>query len=153
MGYDLSGIKPKNDTGDYFRNNVWWWRPLWSYVCEVCDEVMSEEEMCKGTSNSGYGIDKDMKDEMLVRLKAEVVSGRALKYEKDYKKKLDDMPLEECDICKGSGKRNDEHVKGECNACNGYGKTEPFETNYPFSVENVECFIKFLENNDGFNIF
>ena len=21
--------------GYYFRNNVWWWRPLWEYICDV----------------------------------------------------------------------------------------------------------------------
>ena len=29
--------------GVYFRNNVWWWRPLWSFVCERLDDVLTED--------------------------------------------------------------------------------------------------------------
>ena len=32
----------QQNPGFYFRNNVWWWRPLWDYVCTVCDSVMTE---------------------------------------------------------------------------------------------------------------
>jgi hypothetical protein len=28
MGMDVYGKEPKSDKGEYFRNNVWWWRPL-----------------------------------------------------------------------------------------------------------------------------
>ena len=27
----------KANVGTYFRNNVWYWRPLWMYVCKVCN--------------------------------------------------------------------------------------------------------------------
>ena len=29
--------------GVYFRNNVWWWRPLWDYVCNNVDELTEED--------------------------------------------------------------------------------------------------------------
>ncbi|QOR55575.1 MAG: hypothetical protein UMS36scaffold28_65 [Phage 59_13] len=29
MGMDVYGVKPKSKQGEYFRNNVWSWRPLW----------------------------------------------------------------------------------------------------------------------------
>jgi len=48
--------KEKHETenpGRYFRNNVWWWRPLWAYVCSICEDVMTEEEQLAGTDNSG----------------------------------------------------------------------------------------------------
>lgn len=32
MGMDLYGKKPLNPVGEYFRNNVWWWRPLAVFV-------------------------------------------------------------------------------------------------------------------------
>ena len=31
-------------SGQYFRNNVWWWRPLWNYVANLCSEVITEED-------------------------------------------------------------------------------------------------------------
>ena len=69
MGFDLRGLKPndeivpdepnwldesdwavqqreawsswqQNTPGSYFRNNVWYWRPLWNFVCEVCDDCL-----------------------------------------------------------------------------------------------------------------
>ena len=36
--------KYHNDNpGVYFRNNVWWWRPLWDFVCMQCDDFMTDE--------------------------------------------------------------------------------------------------------------
>ena len=34
--YTLMSKYEKINPGAYFRNNVWWWRPLWSFVCEHC---------------------------------------------------------------------------------------------------------------------
>ena len=34
MGFDLYGNNKENSEGEYFRNNVWWWRRLADYVCE-----------------------------------------------------------------------------------------------------------------------
>ena len=76
MGFDLFGIKPKQNTkkpsllkkdffdihndlreeyrnleteyennnkGIYFRNNNWWWRPLWIYVYDNCKDILTEK--------------------------------------------------------------------------------------------------------------
>jgi len=40
----------RTNVGYYFRNNVWWWRPLWMYVADVCSDVLSEEEIEAGHS-------------------------------------------------------------------------------------------------------
>ena len=40
MGMDVYGINPKTDSGDYFRANVWWWRPLWECVAYYCDDIL-----------------------------------------------------------------------------------------------------------------
>ncbi len=37
MGMDVSGRKPKNKDGEYFRANIWSWRP----IHERCEEVNS----------------------------------------------------------------------------------------------------------------
>jgi len=34
MGMDIYGRKPANKTGEYFRANVWSWRPI-HYLCEL----------------------------------------------------------------------------------------------------------------------
>ena len=30
--------------GDYFRANVWGWRPIWEFVCEMCPDILTEED-------------------------------------------------------------------------------------------------------------
>ena len=39
MGMDVYGENPKNEKGEYFRNNVWWWRPLGDFVCSNYEEI------------------------------------------------------------------------------------------------------------------
>jgi hypothetical protein len=36
MGFDLYGVEPANKTGEYFRNNSWYWRPCDSRVARTC---------------------------------------------------------------------------------------------------------------------
>lgn len=173
MGFDIYGIKPKNATpkpevkdwsndeqakaywkwqdetkGAYFRNNVWWWRPLWEYVQEVAGIERIKEF---GGSNDGEVTEEEAL-QIAKKLRAEIKKGKTKDYEWDYTWKLVRMPDIKCKLCNGTGKRNDEHVKGECNACNGLGHERPFETNYPFSVENVKEFAEFCENSGGFEI-
>jgi hypothetical protein len=38
MGMDVRGEQPITEEGKYLCNNVWWWRPLAPYVCEIAPE-------------------------------------------------------------------------------------------------------------------
>ena len=49
MGMDVYGRKPKNETGEYFRRNVWGWHPLWEYCCEANPEITQLGEGEQGT--------------------------------------------------------------------------------------------------------
>ena len=33
MGMDVYGLEPRKEKGEYFRNNVWWWRPTLGLRC------------------------------------------------------------------------------------------------------------------------
>ena len=44
--------------GVYFRNNVWWWRPLWDFVCNNV-EGMTQEDWESGHMNDGHKIEED----------------------------------------------------------------------------------------------
>ena len=33
----------EDNPGIYFRNNVWWWRPLWDYVWTLCGECDEDD--------------------------------------------------------------------------------------------------------------
>ena len=77
MGMDVYGNKPKNKDGEYFRNNVWWWRPLWDYCLDNYPSIAGKVE--HGHSNDGDGL----------------AAGDAKKLAILLKKDIDDWPSEQ----------------------------------------------------------
>lgn len=170
MGMDVYGLEPQTDAGEYFRNNVWYWRPLWSYCLKVGDAFLDPEV---GHDNSGDSVSADQAMLLAEMLKAEIESGRTAEYKRNYDAHLASLPRSECQYCEGTGIRSDgvgvnhgmpdrvlEHdlaimlgrTTGWCNACNGEGKVDAFETNYPFDVNNVIEFAEFCAESGGFQI-
>jgi len=172
MGMDVYGKKPKNEAGKYFRNNVWWWRPLADYCLKVGGEVAGK---CKAWhSNDGKGLGASDSLKLAKILREEIESGCCEVYEREYNEEISALPRVKCDLCKGTGIRTDSAgvemgmptkvVPGDdkdnpragqtgwCNGCNGRGDKESWGAHYPFSVKNVKEFIEFLENCGGFEI-
>lgn len=150
-----------SNPGIYFRNNVWWWRPLWDYVCEISEDVMSEEDIEAGHSNSGCEIHEDTIERILIKLHIEIALGNHKTYEKEHTEKLKKLPLETCTYCKGTGTREWPDGEQDCNVCNTeytkkegipIGKVKQWSCSYPFSAENVENFVRFLEESGGIQI-
>ena len=141
-----------NNPGIYFRNNVWWWRPLWEFICHTCDDILTEKEIEAGSYNDGKEISEKKANVIASRLQLYIDNGEAERWGKHRQCTLDEQEDEECCICEGTGKRDDEYVKGKCNSCQGKGTKRPFNTNYPFDIENVEEFIKFAAQSGGFTI-
>jgi hypothetical protein len=54
MGFDLYGVSPRNKEGEYFRNNVWWWRGLQGLIMYSCQDILNEEEIDNLGWNNGY---------------------------------------------------------------------------------------------------
>lgn len=149
MGMDVYGKNARSEKGEYFRNNVWWWRPLWDY-CQSVSYVA--QQVAYGHSNDGDGLDAEDAVLLAETLQAEIDSGRCLEYETAYRARLAAMPDEPCEYCKTTGVRNDAYVQGPCNACEGKGSVRPWEASYPFEVENVREFAEFLRDSGGFEI-
>lgn len=147
MGFDVDG-----NTGNYFRNNVWWWRPLWQYVCEKCQDFLTDEDQQSGFYNDFYEITDKKAADIAERLENEIKSGATRRWEETRNKLLAAMPPVKCDICNGTGKRNDNIIVGECNACEGKGKVPAWETHYGFCEDNVKEFAKFCRESEGFRI-
>lgn len=129
MGFDLTGVQPsgmtiprpldwsndsecreycallENIDGAYFRNNVWWWRPLWQLVCSVCDDILTEDDMDSGTFNNGHLIQSDKATKMGNRLWKLLDNGSITKLIKVREDRLDELPDEECNCCNGKGVR------------------------------------------------
>jgi hypothetical protein len=173
MGMDVYGAKPKTETGSYFRNNVWWWHPLWDYCCDVAIDLIGEELASEGHYNSGKGLGAEEAAELGKRLKDEIYSGRTYQYQQEYNDHLANLERRTCKLCEGTGIRSDEigvsmgmptrklteeeqillgRESGWCNGCRGEGLVDDFNTNYPFSVENVDEFATFLLSCGGFQI-
>jgi len=142
----------EENVGSYFRNNVWWWRPLWIYVAELCDDILTEEDIENGHNNSGHLIDQEKCLIIAKRLVNELRSGRVAKYKEARDRHLEGLAEEECNLCDSTGIRNDEYVQGECNGCHGTGTQPHWDTHYPFDEENVREFKNFVKESGGFRI-
>ena len=170
MGMDVTG-----NSGNYFRNNVWWWRPLADYCQMVAPEITDACELWH--TNDGDGLDGPHARALAAILRQNIRLGLTARYEKAYDERRKAVPDESCKYCNGTGVRDDDighryhmpdkiitaaehgddhprlNQKGWCNGCNGKGHVRPMSTAYPFSVENVEEFAVFLEQSDGFQIW
>ena len=69
--------------GDYFRANVWGWRPIWSFVCEVCPDILTEEDFKRGQYNDNHLIEEDRARDIAKRLrnKMDLARERQKQYE------------------------------------------------------------------------
>ena len=136
--------------GYYFRNNCWWWRPLWNYCYTIADDIITEEVFNSGHNNSGAGLnDKDAKL-LGNRLMEHIADGRTIEYQAEYIQYQDDLPDNDCMRCNNNNRGGNK--KKDCTNCNKTGKTTNFNKSYPFDVENVETFAKFCLESGGFEI-
>jgi hypothetical protein len=174
MGMDVYGKKPLTEIGEYFRNNVWWWRPLWQYCVEQHPDIIDPKTAESGHFNSGAGLNAGKAKALGKALLEDISNGTADKWRDDYYAVIATLPMEECKLCDTTGIRTDEVGKrsamdtkeldhdlatllgrthGWCNGCNGEGHTPPWEAGYPFEINNVREFAEFLLNCGGFEIY
>ena len=151
--------------GYYFRNNVWYWSPLWEFVCLSCEDILDQEDIEKGWHNGGEEISEDkaemIADRLFLLLKNKIVH----KYQVKRESGLKQLPFIECNICEGTGYRAEPPKvgkgKSKCNGCNTEmheengippGKQRQWTTQYPFDSDNVLEFARFCSNSGGFEI-
>ncbi len=166
--YELKDQYSEDNPGDYFRNNVWWWRPLWNFVCESCDDFLTDKDMGKGDSNSGYKISKTKAIKISKRLFEELANGnvdnlerqhtlrmaKAEAHNKEVREELDRITKE----CKDKfpihadklvPANYPEPYKTQWDET--YAK-EDWAASYPFNAENVKNFAEFCQQSGGFTI-
>jgi len=151
--------------GHYFRNNVWFWRPLWSFVVQISDDILTDKDIMNGGVNSGHKICKTKANRIAARLKKIIDSGSL------------DAVQKEADESMAKIKKHNDKVRDELDELNKTVKKEtgkelapvdypePYKTqwdktyakedwngHYPFSADNIKEFYQFCKNSGGFEI-
>lgn len=78
MGMDVFGQDPTDAKGEYFRNNVWWWRPLAAYIEETHPEIAAH--CTHWHSNDGDGLNAEQSKSLAEKLRQDIISGRVSNY-------------------------------------------------------------------------
>ena len=156
MGMDVYGRKPLNESGEYFRANVWYWRPLWDMIDNLYPDIASK--VPNAHFNDGDGLEETDTLVLSNLLKSHIESGFIDSYIQEYTENINSLPPEDCTYCNQTGYRiwpNDDGsaLQKQCNVCNGTLKYSNFASNYPMHIDVVKEFQFFLENSGGFQIF
>lgn len=155
MGMDVYGKKPTDPKGEYFRANVWYWRPLWIYMEHISPTLTSKVKYPQ--SNDGDGLSAKDARVLSQLLKSEIDSGKAEKYIEEYYEYLDSLPQSDCNYCDSTGKRtwttDGIEVEKVCNGCNGTLKLDHYLKSYPMHIDIIKEFQQFLYHCGGFQIW
>lgn len=177
MGMDVYGRKPKTEKGEYFRNNVWYWHPLWDY-CEYISPDITKA-VNSPHSNDGDGLGAVASRRLGFALKESVTNGTAEAYVKEYYEKMANLPKSPC-VCTVVKSTEDsigtqlslmlsqmlydptgtipfpkEITRDpieDCSSCNGTGLVNSFSSHYHINLQNISDFSDFLIDCGGFNI-
>ena len=161
----------QENKGVYFRNNWWFWRPMWDFVNEKCNDLIDQELYDKGHGNDG-DVDQELAIDISKRILTKEVLDEAKRKQEEYDK--DAKPKQEFnELLSKAGKLYfDEIIKPmypdkknlvpadlEKLDKDAYKKWEALmfdlqyrETSYPFSWENVKEFGEFCAQSGGFEI-
>ena len=152
--------------GYYFRNNVWWWRPLAEYVLEQTKVITSKKKIQGFSYNDGVAISATEAEQIAKQLYFLLQSGHTEKYAKQYAderaiaenhnalvdKKLAELAIE---VEKATGKKDLAPAKYPEKFQKKWDEIyneRMLVANYPFSVENVKEFADFCKDSGGFTI-
>ena len=129
------GIKAQNKAGEYFRNNVWWWRQLWVFISIVAEsnKIFSESDYTKGNFNNGDEISAQKTKKLVEALELNLVNSNAKLHSRLIARLV------------RSAKKNNKNLTAQ-------DKNYDWNEAYPFTITNLKEFIKFAKNSGGFRI-
>jgi len=157
----------KENPGYYFRNNVWWWRPLADFVLWLADKEFTTDKDREGWhNNGGYRVDEKKAKFIAELLEASIDEGIAKRMEDENKRKMKKAKLHNLEVAKKhdelqkivkerTGKDNlvpADYPEPFNSQWNDIQKMTDYGAHYPFSVENVKDFAKFCRESGGFEI-
>ena len=80
-----------DNPGIYFRNNIWWWRPLWDYVYDVCPDILDNNARYDGGhGNGGTSFTAKEAEQIADKLFEEIDNGNTEAYAKLYEIRTED---------------------------------------------------------------
>ena len=155
----------EDNPGDYFRNNVWWWRPLWSFVCSSCDDFLSAKDMECGSYNDGkkiakykaIKIGKRLSEKLadgtvdMIHRKYELASAKAKVHNKIVDKEMDRI-TDACHKEHGDNLVPANYPEPYKTQWSDAYNNKSWDDSYPFNKDNVENFAKFCIESGGFQI-
>ena len=151
--------------GIYFRNNVWWWRPLANLVEHLCF-FLNDKQKSHLHSNDGYEYDEATALKIAKTLEEFVKSDVAKRTEAKHKemmakatahnKKVDlKMKALKMDAIAQTGNKEiapRDYPKALNKKWDKIYKEYDNGAHYPFEVKNVKEFIQFLRQCGGFTV-
>ncbi len=152
--------------GSYFRNNVWWWRPLWSFVIAACDDILTERDKEAGSYNDGHIISKTKSLRIAARLTKLDKDGTIDKYsnemnpmieraKKNNKKIQIKVILLQKMVKLETGVENmvpKDYPKKFYDKYMKLMDKEDWSAHYPFDIDNIRSFTLFCKQSGGFEI-
>ena len=151
--------------GDYFRSNVWWWRPLADYIITYTNCVC-EDDVEKWGYNDGHKVSEEEAKAIAKQLTHLIKIGHTKKHAEEYereRKKQENfnkriekkLKAFEKSVEKKMGKDNvapNDYSEEDKKKWDSLYEKKSWGANYPFSVNHVTQFIEFAENSGGFEI-
>jgi len=152
--------------GIYFRNNVWWWRPLANLIREYNSSWLTEEQQERLHDNSGFEFSESEAMTIYKSLKKIIKNGTCKKIETEWKKKAKQAEKWNKGIEKQMdklsklaekklGKKDVAPINYPPEIKQKWDKlweSQDRTCSYPFAVRNVERFCEFLKECGGFKI-
>jgi len=157
--------KYESQSGTYFRNNVWWWRPLADYVIRFT-KVVSDKDAERWHFNDNHEVNDQDAKMIAQQLEHLISTGHTKKYAKEFellrKKAEKKNELVEQELKAFSESVKKKHNQPDWAPIN-FPKKEKQQWdrilqkrnsmgNYPFNLENVKEFATFCKFSGGFTI-
>lgn len=139
---DMNKFESAN-IGHYFRNNVWWWRPLAMIIEESCKDLLTKEQVEGLHMNNGVKYPKELALEIARRLDEMVEAEMVNQYVKPAQHELNTT---------ADSFRNLHRTEGMLSNL-GIKSIEDESDKYPFDMNNMKNFIRFLKECGGFEIW
>ena len=163
--FKISNKWEADNVGIYFRNNVWWWRPLADLVIKLC-KLLDEKQKEHLHDNGGYEYNEAtanyIADTLEAFVKSPVAKRTEIAHKKQMKKadahnkkvqiKLDALRV---DAIAKTGNKNiapRDYPKDLNDKWESIYRERDYTANYPFALKNVKEFIQFLRQCGGFTV-